>query len=441
MRGSRQVRFHPSTSVTITDIRKRQPGIMAAIDRDKFRRLADAFAVALAASLPWSTSATAIFAVLWLLAALPGLDWSQLKKVLLSPAGGLPIVLVGLGLVGTLWADVSWAERVNGLSSFGKLLFVPLLLTHYRITHYRNFSAGRPALLGFVGSCIILLAASWLFTAWPELRWYNQINTIGIPVKDYISQAAMFTICIFVIAQISFDALQSRRFGLGLGLLVLCLLFMANIFYVATSRTSLVIIPVLLFMFGTRNFGWKGATALILGFIMLTATVWQSADYLRLRVDSFFTEIQAYRSNGRATSAGERLEFWRKSISFIETSPLIGHGTGSIKEQFARSAVDQTGMAAEIAANPHNQILAVGIQLGLVGIAILLAMWTAHVALFRSGSFPAWVGLVVVIQNVVGSLFNSHLFDFTHGWTYVVGVGIAGGMALNERAALMAKDS
>ena len=62
-------------------------------------------------------------------------------------------------------------------------------------------------------------------------------------------------------------------------------------------------------------------------------------------------------------------------------------------------------------------------------------MWIAHLSLFRSGSVAAWVGLVVVIQNIVGSLFNSHLFDFTHGWAYVVGVGIADGMVLKESAA------
>lgn len=334
------------------------------------------------------------------------------------------------------WADVSWPERFNGLSSFLKLLFVPLFLCQFS-----RSDRAQNVLFGFIGSCVLLLATSWLFTAWPELRWYNQLNNIGIPVKDYVSQAAMFTICIFVVGQIAFDALRSRRLGLALVLIALCLLFMANIFYVATSRTSLVVIPILLFVFGIRNFSWKGAIALIFGFLMLTAAAWQSADYLRLRVDSFFTEIQAYQPNGKATSAGERLEFWRKSISFIKTSPAIGHGTGSIREQFARSAVGHTGMAAEVAANPHNQILAVGIQLGFVGIAVLLAMWFAHFMLFGSGSFAAWVGVVVVIQNVIGSLFNSHLFDFTHGWTYVVGVGVAGGMVLKERAELIDRNS
>ncbi|MGZ8372511.1 MAG: O-antigen ligase family protein, partial [Rhodoplanes sp.] len=37
---------------------------------------------------------------------------------------------------------------------------------------------------------------------------------------------------------------------------------------------------------------------------------------------------------------------------------------------------------------------------------------------------------VVVVQNIVSSLFNSHLFDFTQGWTYVFGVGVLGGLVM-----------
>jgi hypothetical protein len=57
-------------------------------------------------------------------------------------------------------------------------------------------------------------------------------------------------------------------------------------------------------------------------------------------------------------------------------------------------------------------------------------MWISHFSLFRGTGFVAWLGIVIVLQNVVSSLFNSHLFDFFHGWLYVFGVGIVGGMAL-----------
>jgi hypothetical protein len=38
-----------------------------------------------------------------------------------------------------------------------------------------------------------------------------------------------------------------------------------------------------------------------------------------------------------------------------------------------------------------------------------------------------------VVQNIVSSLFNSHLFDFTAGWLYVFGVGVVGGMVLRQK--------
>jgi len=74
----------------------------------------------------------------------------------------------------------------------------------------------------------------------------------------------------------------------------------------------------------------------------------------------------------------------------------------------------------------------VAMQIGLAGALLLWAMWLAHLLLFRGAGLTAWVGLVVVVQNIVGSLFNSHLFDFTQGWTYVLGVGIAGGALLRQ---------
>jgi hypothetical protein len=41
--------------------------------------------------------------------------------------------------------------------------------------------------------------------------------------------------------------------------------------------------------------------------------------------------------------------------------------------------------------------------------------------------------LLVVVQNIFSSLFNSHIFDFHEGWMYVLGVGVAGGMIIAAR--------
>ena len=88
---------------------------------------------------------------------------------------------------------------------------------------------------------------------------------------------------------------------------------------------------------------------------------------------------------------------------------------------------------AEITSNPHNQTLSVAIQWGVAGALVLYAMWLAHIALFWGAGWASWTGFLIVVQNVVSSLFNSHLFDSFHGWLYAFGVGVLGRIALRER--------
>jgi hypothetical protein len=47
--------------------------------------------------------------------------------------------------------------------------------------------------------------------------------------------------------------------------------------------------------------------------------------------------------------------------------------------------------------------------------------------------------LLVVVQNMLSSLINSHLFDFTEGWIYVLGVGVAAGMVLARPLSLQSQ--
>jgi hypothetical protein len=60
-------------------------------------------------------------------------------------------------------------------------------------------------------------------------------------------------------------------------------------------------------------------------------------------------------------------------------------------------------------------------------------MWIAHLALFRQSGLLAWYGLIIVVGNITGSLFETHLFDFAQGWLYVFGVGVLGGLVLREK--------
>jgi hypothetical protein len=74
------------------------------------------------------------------------------------------------------------------------------------------------------------------------------------------------------------------------------------------------------------------------------------------------------------------------------------------------------------------------IQLGVIGGALLFAMWLSHFLLIAVGGLAGWIGMAVVAQNFIGSLFNNHLTDFTQSWIYMFGVGVAGAMALKAGA-------
>jgi O-antigen ligase len=170
--------------------------------------------------------------------------------------------------------------------------------------------------------------------------------------------------------------------------------------------------------------------------VALAAVGWFSSPYLRYRTTELWTGFQDYRTSDANTSSGERFEFYKKSLVLVRQAPVFGHGTGSMPHLFAQLAdADRTSASGTLTTNPHNQTFAVAIQLGLVGAAVLWAMWIAHLLLFRGSGLVEWIGLLIVVQNIVGSLFNSHLFDFNQGWVYVFGVGVAGGIALKHRSA------
>lgn len=399
-----------------------------AFDRATLARVADWLAVAVAVALPWSTSISQVLIVVWLVVLIPTLDVALMRRTLRHPAAGLPVLLWLLALAGMLWASVPWGERLAGFEGFHKLLIIPLLLAQFR-----RSTRGIHVLYGFLASCTALLIASWgLMVLWKLWSVYVPGKLPGLLVKDYIAQSTAFLICAFGLLGHAAERWQAQR-ALAAGAALLAALFLANIFYIAPGRTALVLIPLLLVVFGFWFFGWKGAIAACLAGAVLAAAAWAVSPMLQARVITSFSEVQAYQSDNAVSSSAIRLELWKRSLAIIEAAPVLGHGTGSIPEQFRRAAAGE-GVSAIEGKNPHNQIFAVAIQLGLLGFAILMPMWVAHLALFRGGGLVAWSGIVVVLQNFASAPFNSHLFDSFHGWLYVFGCGVVGGIALRERA-------
>jgi hypothetical protein len=214
------------------------------LDSGVLQQFADWLAIGVAISLPWSTSATGILIAAWLLVLLPSVEVAEFRRELATAAGGLPVLLWMLAAIGTLWADVTWSERLAGLGGFNRLLLIPLVLMQFRRSH-----SGHRVLTGFLIACIALLISSFIVTIWPNIHVRPPGNE-GVAVKSYIVQSLEFTMCSAVLIDLAVVKARLRLWKVSAALTVLALAFLGDIFFVVTGRTALVIIPVLVLLYG-----------------------------------------------------------------------------------------------------------------------------------------------------------------------------------------------
>jgi O-antigen ligase len=398
---------------------------------------ADIFAILIAFSLPWSTTLVAVFAVAFLVAMCPFLDVRALLQSLKRPVCALPIALFVLAAAGTLWSNAPWGERLYAVGPAAKLLMLPLLLFHFE-----RSARGVQVLTAFLASCALLTALSWIVAFNPGLALKSGAE-YGVPVKNYIDQSQEFALCAVVLAYPIIIFLRAGRIRPAMLLIAISLSFVVNMLFVSVSRTALVTMPIMLAVFALLHLKWRSVVVILCATAVMGGLAWATSPKLRWTAETFLRDYQIYKEQNVPTSIGLRLVFWQKSLRFISEAPIFGHGTGSIRSLFEEAAVDQFGAAAEVVANPHNQTLNVAIQWGAIGVVVLYAMWLVHLLLFRGEGLAAWIGLMVVVQNIFTSLFNSHLVDFNEGWMYVLGVAIAGGMVLkaSSREAMMTRNS
>ena len=399
-------------------------------DPAAWAKTTDIVAVLIALSLPWSTSLVGIFASVFLVTVAPTIDLRSFLRSLKRPICALPILLFALALVGTLWSEAPWGTRSYALSPATKLLVLPLLFYHYE-----RSARGMWVFTAFLVSCALLCIVSWLVLLYPDLALKHDAVERGIFVKNYIDQSQEFALCAVVLAYPVVTLLGEKKVWQAALLVAVALSFILNMAFVIVSRTAMVTMPVMLAVFALLHLRWRTSLMIFGAVILLAGLAWTASPQLRKTTDTFLSDYERYKATNAATSIGIRLEFWRKSLRFFAEAPLLGHGTGSTRGLFERAAtgVDYSA-TGQVVGNPHNQTLNVAVQWGTVGVLILYAMWLVHLLLFRGEGVVAWIGLMVVVQNIFSSLFNSHLFDFHEGWMYVLGVGVAGGMVLRSKS-------
>jgi O-antigen ligase len=387
-------------------------------------------AVATAAMLPVSTSGQAIALSIFVVLALLTVKPEQWLATIMMPAAAIPVGLFVLMVIGMLWSPTPFAPG-GGVGHYAKLLLIPVAMA-CAFTPRQGLQIG----YGFLAGCLVILVLSFLsfFVHLPS-PFSHAMD--GVPVKDNAVQSGCFALCAFALALGGVNAWVGGNRRRAAAMLILALVFLADVFMIYISKTGILMTAALVGLFVVQAGGWRRSLLIATPIVLIAAiALWSSAPAQR-RLAEITTDIHAVDSgkgNSEATlSTASRLDFWSKAVEFIEQAPLFGHGTGSTKSLYQSLEATRPSPYGEAVPDPHNQFFAIAIQVGLVGGALLLAMWAVHFSMFVGASFACAMGQAVVLQNFIGSLFNSHLSTVTQGMLYCLAVGLLGGIVQRAR--------
>ena len=347
------------------------------------------------------------------LAALTAL-WAAYSTTRRWPAfdGPLAAVLagvVGLCLVSALWApDAAFALKRSfriALSGGMALLFVAAAR---RLTGEQCRVVFTLLLVGMCAG-LIVAAVSFLSDGWP----YRLVRAVERPVDALVAaNRAMVVLSIFVWPAVL--VLWGRE-----------------------ARRTAAALPVMLFVLAAASQSQSSVAALVLGSAMVLACLlgprlvrlavqyggavaFLSAPWLVLQLRA----VGPFSSGDwGAASTGARMEIWAAVAQRVVTHPWIGHGLEASRF-LSGWKLDHLYYESMTILHPHNGMLQIWLEFGLVGAFLAAGLWILLVRRIAALQGPAQpIGLVLASVTLFVSTVSHGLWQ--SWWLGTVGVAAA----------------
>jgi len=120
---------------------------------------------------------------------------------------------------------------------------------------------------------------------------------------------------------------------------------------------------------------WWLTISLILAVIALPVVTYLSIPSVKIRVDEIKYELNNYQHGGDPSgqSIAQRFVFWKIAIDIFKTSPVIGIGTGDVKDAYtAYYDAHPTIIQEKFQHRAHNQYLTILFTFGVIGFIIFM---------------------------------------------------------------------
>lgn len=284
----------------------------------------------------------------------------QLGAVFRWPPFLAPLALWLLLVASLSWTSAPRSDALSHLWHYGRMLLMPMIAMALAPADARR------ALMHFVAASAIVGTLASLDRLQLLPLGDLLVTTIAAEGNQRIVTSLLLAIGAALALLQSWDGGGSHRHRVAWICAAMPILLGLSL---QDRRTGMVTLPVLLVVLVMARQGtWRQGVMLLFGLGLVGSLVWQASSTIRGRFAEGLAEIRSYQAQGPvATSWGMRLRMADLSFDMIRERPVLGHGTGSWKAQWAQR-VKGDGDLLEKQTTPHNEYLLIATQLGVIGL-------------------------------------------------------------------------
>ena len=376
-----------------------------AIEKKCISVLVLCFAFAIPVSTALTTGTMLAIALLWLL----GYETFQQKIAFYyrHPLGIATTAFILLSLLGLLYSQISLLESTHTLRDYMRLAAIPMLAFYLQEQKLQSI-----VVKAFVAAMILTLILGYLkvFAHLPIGLKY----TMGAVFKSHIKTSYFMAIAAFIL---SIYALHTPAHRWWASLLVLAMIY--YLFFLSVGRIGHISLLVLMLYMAWHRWRIKGLWVGLVGIFLLLALMYTQSEVFSNRINLLKQDWVFYQEgNLESSSLGSRIEFYKTSLAVFAEHPWIGIGTGGFEKAYE---LYHSGHNILLTDNPHNQYLKAMVELGILGLFSLMALF--YLQWRYSGLLSPERSLLIrgcLLSFYIGCLLNSWLSDFTESYFYIL---------------------
>lgn len=284
-----------------------------------------------------------------------------------QPVVWLSLALIYLLFIGVLYSIADYGFAWHEFQKYSsKLIALVLLIVFFQCEHRRALAEKL-----FIVSCLLMALILMLDT----FHWIDIAAFFHKPSDHIFPPIQASVLLTYVLALLIIRGESSDHRLLYAILTVLLILFQVC---VNIERTGMVCTFLLLGGFAWLRFPRWWFSIMVLSLLVAISLAYALVPSFHQRVYTAYDDVVHYSDPAYTYhSVCLRLAFLEHSWALIKQRPLLGYGTGSFPAAYVKTGGPNLAPQETVLGDPHNSYAHVGVQLGLLGLFLLLG-WIAQ---------------------------------------------------------------